>query len=427
MDTASADGSGGPVVLVGYAGAVLATLAKLFPERSLIFIEEPDVIRKRDVRAATAGSTAMRELIEWEYQLEGAADSFYHRHRDLQPGAVVPISEYAVPFAARLAERYGAVGAGYGAALLLRDKYLLRQVTAAAGIPNPQSVLVDGPDEVKAFMAEVGGPIVLKPANRQASVGTKILSDPAEVDESWVECLDQDEGIMMPDRPLPLRMLAERFVDGEEFSVEMMFAHGRCAFGATTKKFLFDGPRPVERGHLHPADIDDELNDRLIADTVRVLEAVGMDTGWVHCEWIVEDGVPHLVECAGRMAGDGIIELVLMAWQYDCVQQFYDLMQGRPLTVTPPAKAPRYAAVWLAHAPAGEVETVDGVEEAKAVPGVHTCVATVTAGEQTHELRSSWDRIALVTAEGATPDEALANAQQAIDRITVKVRQPIKI
>ena len=424
MDTerAGRTGSDGPVVLAGYSAAVLHALAKFLPDWSMVFVDEPDVVRKRGARAVCAESVKVRDLIEWEYQREGAADCFYHQHRDLAPSAVVPISEYAVPFAARLAERFGVVGAGFGAAMLLRDKQLIRAVTAAAGIPNPQSVPVSGPAEVKAFMADVGGPVVLKPANRQAAVGTKILRDPAEIEAAWVECLDQDEGVFVPDRPIPVRMLAERFIDGEEFSVEMMFRHGRPAFGAATRKYLFDGPRPVEQGHLHPADISAELSRRLLADTVRVLEAVGMDSGFVHCEWMVQDGLPYLIECAGRIAGDGIIELVEIAWQYDVVGQFYAMMQGKPLTVIPPTAPDRYAAVWLSHAPPGEVESVDGVEEASAAPGVHTCAVSVAAGGRTHELHSSWDRIALVTAEGASPAEALANARQAIGRITVKVR-----
>lgn len=416
--TGTPGAQGGPVVLVGYAAAVLSTLATFLPEGSVVVVEEPDVVRKRAVRDATDASPMVRELVEWEYQLDPAADAFYLRHRDLRPGAVVPISEYSVPFAARLAERCGVVGAGYGAARLLRDKHLLREVTVAAGIPNPRSVEVGGPAEVAAFLAEVGGPVVLKPANRQASVGTRILREAGEVEAAWAECTDQDEGVYVPDRPMPLRMLAERFLVGDEFSVEMMVSRGRPVFGAPTRKFLFDGPRPVEQGHLHPADVPAELADRLVADTARVLDAVGMDSGFVHCEWIVEEGVPHLVECAGRMAGDGIIELVLLAWDYDVVGEFYAMMQGRE-PAAPPAAARAHAAAWLSHAPPGRVESVDGVDEARAVPGVHTVVAP-HVGEETHELRSSWDRPALVTAEGSTPSEALDRARQAIDRIVVK-------
>ncbi|HEY0641698.1 MAG TPA: ATP-grasp domain-containing protein [Pseudonocardiaceae bacterium] len=410
----------GPVVLIGYAGGVLPSLGKFLPDGSVIFVEEPDVVRKRDVRSLAAGSPTLREVIEWEYQLDGAADAFYLAHPDLRPSAVMPISEYGVPFAARIAERYGVLGTGYGAALALRDKALLRTITAAAGIPNPRSVEVSSPAEVRALMAELGT-VVLKPANRQGALGTRILSDPADVDAAWAACTQQDEGVFVPDRGLPLRMLVERYLRGDEYSVEMWFHEGEPRFAAPTRKYLFDGPTPVEQGHLHPADVSPELYRRLIDDTTRVLTAIGMGSGFVHCEWIVEDGVPYLVECAGRMAGDGIIELVMMAWQHDIVEQFYTAMRGGGLGTAPPAPD-RWAAAWMAHAPAGEVESVDGVEEAKAVPGVHTCVATVGVGAQVHELRSSWDRVAMVTAEGATADEALGNARQAIDHIVVKVR-----
>jgi len=415
----------GPVILVGYSRAWLGALGNYEPDRSLIFVDEPDVIRKRGVRAQTADFATVRELIEWEYQLDGAADCFYHRYRDLRPIAVVPVVEYSVPFAARLAQRYGLAGAGYGAALALRDKQLLRTITAAAGIPNPESVAVAGPVDVKAFMAETGGPIVLKPANRQASVGTKIVYEPDQIEQSWIECTDQDEGVFVPDRPMPLRMLAERFVRGDEFSVEMMIRHGRPEFGAVTRKFLFDGPRPVERGHLHPADVGSELTQRLVADTARVLDAVGMGSGFVHCEWIVDDGVPYLVECAGRLPGGGVMDLVGLAWRYDAFGQYWAMMKGQPATETPPATPPRYAAAWLARAPAGEVVSVEGVDEARAASGVHLCTVAVEPGERINELRSSWDRVALVKAAGATPAEALANARQAIDRIVITVRPTV--
>jgi biotin carboxylase len=421
MNTHGLTGDQGPVVLVGFSAGVLASLAKFLPAWSIIFIDEPDVLRKRKARAVTAGSATLRELIEWEYLREEAADCFYHQHRDLRPAAIVPILEYGVPFAARLAERYRVVGAGYGAARLLRNKHLLREVTGAAGIANPESQVVSGPADVVAFMTDLGGPVVLKPANRQATVGTKILHSPAEVARAWTECIDQDEGVFVPDRPMPLQMLAERFVSGDEFSVEMMFQHGRPAFGAVTRKFLFPGRYPVEQGHLHPADIDADLTERLLADTVAVLEAVGMDSGFVHCEWIVDGRQPYLVECAGRMAGGGVIELIEIAWQYDVVGQFYAMMRGRPLTQTPPAAAARYAAVWMAAATAGEVESVDGVADAEESPGVHHCI-TAPVGDSVRELRSSWDRVGSVVAHGETPGEALANSRRALGRITFKIR-----
>ena len=419
--------AGGPIILIGYSGAVLATLSTYLPERSLIFVDEPDVLRKRNAYALTADSPTLRELIEWEYLRADedpayGADCFYHRYRDLQPRAVVPIIEYGVPFAARLAERYGVRGAGYGAALALRDKARQRAITAAAGIANPRSVAVTGPDQLQQFLTEVGGPVVLKPANRQGSLGTQVVHPGDDVAAVWHACLRQDEGVFVPDRPMPLQMLAEEYIHGDEYSVEMMVEAGRSAFGAVTRKYLYPGVRPVEQGHLHPADIDDALTARLLADTERVVQAVGMNYGFVHCEWMVREGVPYFIECAGRMAGDGIIELVLMAWDYDVVGEFYAMMQGSALTITPPERATRYAAAWTSVADTpGVVAAVDGITDAEQVPGVRTA-ATLPVGSRVHGLTGSADRVTLVTAAGDTPQAALSNAQHAVSLLKVTVR-----
>lgn len=412
----------GPVLIVGFVLASLKSLAAFQRDDSVIFVEEPDVVRKRDVKTKIACSPLVRALIEWEYQLPGAADEFFNTHRDLAPAAVVPLVEYATPFAARLAERYGLPGAGLGAAELLRDKSMLRKVTRAAGIANPQSRAVAGPDEVRTFMTAHPGKVVLKPANRQASVGTQILGDPDAVDAVWAACTVQDEGVFVPDRAMPLRMLVERYVSGREYSVEMLVRDGEPRFANVTGKVLCPGPRPIELGHIVPADIPEELADLLSERTTQVLRAIGFGTGVVHCEWIVSDGVPHLVECAGRFAGDGIVELIEQAYPVELVRGYYTLMKGGEPTEPLPCRARYGAAVWFLSAEPGVVDSVTGIEEARAVPGVIACDIGVSAGERVPELRSSWDRIGDVMARASTPAEAMRRAEEAVGHLHVKVR-----
>ena len=215
-----------------------------------------------------------------------------------------------------------------GAATILSDKALLRAVTSAAGIPNPRSERVQSPDEVRAFMYACDGPVVLKPANRQASVGTQVVRDIGAVDAAWDECTQQDEGVYAPDRAKPLVMLAEQFVAGDEYSVELLVRDGEPLFSNVTEKHLFDGPRPIELGHAVPAPIGIGLRERLVAQTRGVLDATGFHSGFVHCEWIVMDGVPHLVECAGRMPGDLIVPMIDTAWGTDMVGAFATVMRG---------------------------------------------------------------------------------------------------
>jgi biotin carboxylase len=410
----------GPVLVVGYTMAMQKALDKFMPDDSCAFVDEPTVARKRDAAQHLIEARATTGVLEWEYQLPGAADRFANAHPDLAPAAVLPGVEYAVPFAARLAERYGVPGATYGGAAVLRDKHLLRLVSAEAGIRNPRSVPVTGPGEVRDRLAE-WGTVVLKPANRQAAVGTRVLSDPAEVEAAWADCTDQDEGIYQPDRGIEVRMLVEEYVRGREFSVELMSTGGRRVFGNVTAKELYPGDRPIEIGHTVPADVSAELTERLLAATDRALASVGFGTGFVHCEWIVDgSGEPCLVECAGRMPGDGIIDLIEYAWDVKIVEAYLDLMRGRPVEGLP-ASAPRAGAVWFLHPGAGEVVDVTGVEEAEASENVLGVSVVVHKGDTVGDLRSSWDRVAMVEAGGSTTDEALRTAQQALELIRIQV------
>jgi biotin carboxylase len=409
------------ILLVGYSMAWQQVIASYRHADAVAFIEEPDVIRKRDVATTILAADPPCELVEWEYQRPGAADRFFLAHPDLRPAAVVPVLEYAVPFAARLAERYRVAGAGACAAELLCDKHLLRQVAAAAGIANPRSQAVAGPEEVRAFMHDHGGPIVLKPANRQASVGTRVVRGLDEIDAAWTECVAQDEGVFVPDRPRPLRMLVEEFVEGDEFSVELIVSDGRAVFANVTGKLLFPGSRPVEQAHTVPAAISPALTELLRGETLRVLEAVGFASGFVHCEWIVSAGVPHLVECAGRMPGDSIVPLIMRAWESDIVDWFLAVLRGDTLSATPPARAPGGAAAWFLHAPPGEVLAVRGLERARKMDGVTGAEVSVAPGERTAELRSSWDRVGYVLAGAADADAALELARRAAAAITIEV------
>jgi L-amino acid ligase C-terminal domain 2 len=45
----------------------------------------------------------------------------------------------------------------------------------------------------------------------------------------------------------------------------------------------------------------------------------------------------------------------------------------------------------------------------------------VSKGDTIGDLRSSWDRVAMVEAGGQTADEALRTAQQALELITIEV------
>ena len=406
-----------PVLVVGFTPSLLGEFGRFLPDGGVVLLEEPDAVRKRDARPAAAAAAVCRELIEAEYLLPGGADRFHLEHPDLDPVAVVPAHDYAVPAAARIAERYGVPGATLGAAEIIRDKHLLRVVAAAAGVGNPLSRPVASAAQVRAFQAELDGPVIIKPANRQAAIGTMVVRDPAEIDGAWEECTRHVEETCLPDRVPELRMLAEQFVSGDEYSVEMLWSEGKRVFANVTAKVLYPGPRPVEQGHLVPAPISAELTERLVGETERLLAAVDFRVGLVHCEWIVDGGTPYLVECAGRQPGDFILQLIQGAYEFDLFRAYADIMRG--VIPDAPTVAVGGAVTWHGTCRPGVVRAVDGVEAARAVAGVRTCTVAVGPGATVSPLRSSWDRVVAVTAYAGSVTQALANARAAVDLVRI--------
>jgi biotin carboxylase len=413
----------GPVVIVGFVALTIPFIETFQPEDSVVYVEEPDVARKRDAQAKLAGVGFARGLVEWEYHRPGTADEFHAAHPDLDPVAIVPAVEYAVPFAARLAERYGLPGASLGAALILRDKAVLRRVSAAAGIANPASVRAESAEDVREFLRAHPGPAVLKPANRQASVGVRVLAGPDEAEAAWAECLVQDEGVFVPDRPMEVAMLVEQFVRGEEFSVEMLVRGGEPLFTNVTGKHLYPGPYPVESAHVVPADIPAELSRLLGAQTARLMAAVGFGDGVVHCEWIVSGGVPYLVECAGRMAGDAILDLIEAAYPVEFMRAYFAVLKGEQPPELP-ARAKSGAAVRFLAPGAGTVQAVHGVEDAERAEGVVFANCAIAPGTSFGGLRNSWDRTGIVFARADTPAEAHRRADAAAALVRFEMRPP---
>jgi len=141
----------------------------------------------------------------------------------------------------------------------------------------------------------------------------------------------------------------------------------------------------------------------------------------VHCEWIVSGGVPVLVECAGRLPGDGIVDLIDYAWGTNMASLFVDVMRGADITQRLPRKPHAGAAVSFLRVPAGVVRSVEGLEACRAAPGVLSADVVVKPGDRIHDLRSSWDRVGFVRTGAATTEDALRLASDAAALIHVDV------
>lgn len=406
------------IVLVGFTMAAVNSLQNMEEKYRVLIIEEPDIIRKRKIDSMIKEKDVIYDLMSFEYQTPYGADQLFSLLRHLNVISVAPAVEYATVCAARLAERFNLPGASYGASLILRDKSMLRKVTSAFGILNPASQNINSLIEAEKFMSERTGHVVLKPSNRQGSVGTVIVQDEKNLRDAWELSQVRDEGVMVPDREFISETLIEEFIKGDEYSVEALIINDKMVFSNVTQKILFPGLRPVEKGHIVPALIDTGLKNSLISQTEKVLESVGFQNGVVHCEWIDSGNGLYLVECAGRFAGDGIVELIERAYEYDLVKNYHRLLR-KQIIESPPDVNKEWA---LVHFYGGDEGIVNNVEIKHDVLESLDCFnfsLTVSVGLKTHFPSSSWERLGSVM--------TLASSEEAIRHKALEVNKSVVI
>lgn len=410
-------------VMVGFGATLLGELDDLLPERSVVVLEDADVVRGRHVRERIRANRCVADLVELPVQVEddAVADVVARLPRPDRVRAVLPGLEYGTVLTAALAEAWGLPGATLPAARALRDKHLLRRRAAAAGIRQPDWELVDDAAALAAFGARHPAGYVVKPTVFQASVGVEILFEGDDVDAAWARAgAARERGFRAPTAQAP-QFLAERRLVGPELSVEAFVSASSVGFANVTQKRVTHVSRsrhPVEAGHLVPAPVPEALRDRLVAATARLVAAIGFQDGVVHAEWIVEDGEPCLVECAGRSPGDLIPHLIDRAYGTRFAAALVTTLAGGSVEIGP---AVRGSAISFLQGTPGVLASLDGVEQARAVPGVVDLHVDVAVGDRLNEVVSSWQRIGYVLAVADTVAQAERAVQEAEDLLVLTV------
>jgi biotin carboxylase len=407
-------------VAVGFSNQLLTELDALLPAESVLVLEEPEISALRGVPDLLKEHPCVAELALVPSQAEHDPMALVQAlPRPAGVVSVLPSIEYGVVGAAALAENWGLPGAGLKAAASLRDKASLRAAVAGTAVAQPVWTQVAGPAELAAFHAANGGRSVLKPTRLQASLGVQRLGPADDPGPAWERTAGADEVERRARYAAGNRYLAEQWLNGPEVSVECLVHDGAVGFLNVTGKLVADQRFPVELGHVVPAALDRRVDAALRRSVAELVAAIGYRSGILHSEWILVDGVPHLVECAGRLPGDRIDSLIDLAYGRRLVPGWLSVLAGIPM---PPLPAASAAAVRFVTAPPGEVVAVTGVDEARALPWVVEVDIPIERGDLVSDVVSSYERCGYVLVSEQDSAGAEELARRVAESITISVR-----
>jgi biotin carboxylase len=408
----------------------------------VVVIEHPQVIEAGGRREKAKSHPSIVALLEGDF-INACDPRALIRliPPDISINRVLPATdEISTVASAYLAEELGLPGATVGAAEIFRDKLKLREVAHSAGLPNPRWREVHDLTELRAAAAELtaGGStgergLVVKPSGRAGSQGVVLLGPGDDLAEAWRHTTTAEGRIKIDPPPFTSYLVEERLY-GSEISVECLVAAGEVVFGNITDKHVLPGPYPVEFGHVVPAALGPATEKELLDSMRALVMATGFAYGVLHCEWILTANGPALVECAGRIPGDRITDLMAIAYNAPFMAAYASLMTGRTAagsadatpsnteTVMPDAAAQTVAIKFLTAPMAGVVQEIAGLADAAAAAGVRAAQLTVEVGARVAAARASRDRIGHVLAVGADHEEAWDRVERAASLIEVTVR-----
>jgi biotin carboxylase len=335
-------------------------------------------------------------------------------------GVLTVSADRAVPVVAAVAEARGLPGIGVETAHLLTHKVAMRRRLADAGVPQPRFAAIRTLSERRRAADEVGFPAVLKPADSGGQRGLFRVESIDDIDAHLHEALSAS--------PTGEAIL-EQYIEGTEMN-GIVIARRDDAIPLT----LSDRLRPPGVGfgvgwiHVYPATTFGaqlEESERVAVHTVR---ALGLKNAIAFPQLIASpDGRVQVVECAARIPGGQMADLVRFAVGVDLVDVQIRMALGDDLPdelVHARFKQPlaiRFFTAEPGPLPTGRVKRIGPLDKVLAFPGVVQADVYLQLGETIRPVRLDGDRRGYVIATADTNLEALDRAEAASRLLDVEV------
>jgi len=367
--------------------------------------------------------------------LEAATAEIVVFARERPVRAILPLDDSGALLAAEAGAALGLPHNRPEAAEAARDKYQMRSLLAAAGAPVPAFRRHTTAEDVRAIAREAPFPCVVKPLRRSGSQGVIRAND----EEELVRAIGRLRRILeegeAKDGPHPF--LVEEYLPGEEVALEGVLDGGRLHVLA-----LFDKPDPLEGPffeetiYVTPSRLAEEAQAAIAACVQEAATAIGLQRGPIHAELRINERGPWLLEVAGRSIGglcsrtlqfsvgtEGDVPSLSGASLEELILR---QVAGLPLGSAQRERAAR--GVMMIPIPAGGLlRGVEGVTEAKAVPGIEEVEITARVNQEITPLPEGDSYLGFIFARGETPAEVEEALRAAHEKLRFEIEPVLRL
>jgi biotin carboxylase len=329
-------------------------------------------------------------------------------------GAVSFCSEVGMMLAAKIREAFGLPGPKPDLCERLLDKAVQRSVWTKAGVPGPASWKVfhsvaEGLSEIN----QIKIPFILKPIDSSGSRGV------AKIESTTDDITDAINRAFHFSRSN--QVIAESYMDGTEFTVEVFVVNGEVNVLAITEKKKVEGTRGTVAKELATPDRPKAILDKIKQAVIGAFRSLDYTEGPGHAEIILlKDNSVGLVEVAGRGGGFMVFDKLVPSASGVNIARL-TAMQSVGLPVG--QMDIKETAVVLRFFPSkpGVLESISGFDEANLIKGVESA-PFVEVGDKFDRATADGDRLGYILTKAATPAEAQRLADEAESKVFFDIK-----
>jgi biotin carboxylase len=303
-----------------------------------------------------------------------------------------------------------------------RNKRLMREALARAGVPSPRFAVFSVEERPRAERY----PVVVKPLLCSASRGVIRADDDQQLEAAWrrLAALLATPALRAVEDPDGHKILVEEFVPGPEVALEGILARGRLTVLA-----LFDKPDPLdgpffeETLYVTPSRHSPSLQAATAEVTARAAAAIGLVEGPIHAELRLSPAGPVVIEVAARSIG-GLCSRTLRFGLGSRSLEELVLRHALGEELGPLERLDAAGVMMIPIPRGGVLQAVDGVDEARAVPLIEDVTVTAKLGEVLLPLPEGASYLGFIFARAGAPaavEEALREAHRRL-RFTVAAK-----
>lgn len=332
-------------------------------------------------------------------------------HEEKIDGVIHPCSEVSMNVMGRINDELGLSGISKDQAIRATNKHLMREAFEAYGAPSPMSrCFTDVEVAWGSFCTDFTGACILKPSRNSGSRGIAKIEENIDGDE-FKRLFEIAKG-----ESRDKQVMLEQFIEGPEFSIEIIVWNGQVNVLTVTDKKTTEAPHFVELGHNQPSCFSSETVEKIKVAAVAGVKALGVNNCACHAEVKVQDGQAYIMEIGARMGGDFISTVLTpLSTGVDMIAAAVNCALGIEPCLHPTIKPQGVCIRYFCPKP-GVLKSISNTEVLND-PRVYEWEIYYKAGDIIPEVTSSLCRSGHVIVTEETPQKAIAYAERLISEV----------